>query len=95
LHSTPHPRALSPEDEARLRDPRHPVHHGFRMHPVPNLIVTRGPRPHVAERFLRMSPWMRKHIVWVHYTPLQKFLIWTGGVAMVVMVAVAPFLVLP
>lgn len=85
----------SPANAARLRDPRHPVNNGFRMHPVPNLIVTRGPRPHIAERHLRMSPWMRRHIVWVHYTRLQKTLIWSGGAAVVLMFAVAPFLLLP
>jgi hypothetical protein len=90
----PNRQGVSPETEARLRDPRHPVHHGLQLYPVPNLIVTRS-RPHVGERYLRMSKWMRKTVVWAHYSPLQKFLLWAGLVALIATVLAAPFIVGP
>lgn len=82
------------EEEARLRHPQHPVNNGFRMRPVPNLIVTRTGRPHVGERYLQMSGWTRRNIVWVHYTGMQRFLLWAGVIALVLMFLVAYPLVL-
>lgn len=74
----PNRQGVPPEVEARLRDPRHPVHRGLILYPVPNLIVTRTGVPRQGERYLKMSRWMRKTVVWAHYSRLQWFLMWAG-----------------
>jgi hypothetical protein len=84
---SPNPHGASPEVEARLRDPRHPVHHGLVLHPVPNLIVTRS-TPRYGERHLRMSWWMAKTVVFAHYTRMQK-LLYFGGIVWLILTFVA------
>jgi hypothetical protein len=91
----PDAHGLTPEQAAWLRDPRHPVHNGLRLHPVPNLIVTRTGRPQFGERGLRMSRWMRRTVVWAHYSGLQKFLLWAGLVVLVLVLLCAPLLLGP
>ncbi|MEU5155302.1 hypothetical protein [Glycomyces sp. NPDC021274] len=88
---SPNPQGVPPEVEARLRDPRHPVHHGLVLHPVPNLIVTRS-TPRYGERHLRMSWWMAKTVVFVHYTRMQKLLYFGGLIVLILMWTVIPLL---
>jgi hypothetical protein len=80
----PNPQGVPPKVEARLRDPRHPVHHGLVLKPVPNLIVTRSATPRYGERNLYMSWWMAKTVVFAHYTRMQK-LLYFGGVVWLIL----------
>lgn len=76
-----------------MRDPRHPVHHGLVLHPVPNLIFTHSARPHHWERYVYISWWMARIFVWPHYTRAQKVLLFSGIIWMVLsFVVVFPLL---
>ncbi|MEU6860497.1 hypothetical protein AB0B28_16705 [Glycomyces sp. NPDC046736] len=88
----PDPHGLTPAEAAWLRDPRHPIHNGFRLHPVPNLIVNPGVRIRVGDR--RMSYWMRRNIIMAHYAPLALFLYYAGIVALLLTFLVAAPLLL-
>lgn len=88
-------RGLTPEQEAWLRDPRHPIHNGLRLHPVPNLIVIREGHPNPGRKQLRMSNWVRRNIVWPHFSRLQRVLIWSGLAALVLVFVAAPFIIGP
>ncbi|THV41873.1 hypothetical protein [Glycomyces buryatensis] len=82
---TPHPPPLPPgshhlseRDQALLRDPRHPIHHGLQLHPVPNLIFTRTGKPSIWESRLRVSWWGWKTVIWAQFSRAQKVLLITG-----------------
>lgn len=89
------PHGLTPAEAAWLRHPQHPVNNGFRMDPVPNLIVTNDFRSDLT-RSNRVSPWLRANIIMVHYTPRQRFLMKAGIVALIFsIIALPPILFWP
>ncbi|MFG3342500.1 hypothetical protein [Glycomyces sp. NPDC048151] len=87
-------RPLTPQQEAWLRDPRHPIHNGLRLDPLPNLIATRQAHPDPGSH-RRMSLWMLKTVMWPHLSGLQRFLIWSALAALVLIVVAGPFLIGP
>jgi hypothetical protein len=88
-------KGLTPEQEAWLRDPRHPIHNGLLLDPEPNLIMIREGHPNAGRRQLRMSNWARRHIMWPHLTRLQRVLFWSGLAALVLMFIAAPLIIGP
>ncbi|MEU6860498.1 hypothetical protein AB0B28_16710 [Glycomyces sp. NPDC046736] len=77
------PNALTPAEAAWLRDPRHPVNNGFQLHPVPNLIIPNPRHFSIVERNRYVvTRWVRDNVILAHYTPIQRFLLRSGSIAL-------------